>query len=128
MDRSQRSAPFLLIQARVEARTRPINLGVIREHDFMTRLAQLWTVVAQAGDDPVDIRNIAAAQPEHVRPTCISLRHRTLGQSRAAARREDNRYDDHLPDRNPIHIFSPSTMKNAGDARERVSDFLKHQS
>jgi hypothetical protein len=128
MDRSQRSTPFLLIQARVKPRSRTVDLGVIREHDLMTRLAQLWTVVAQTGGDPVDIRNIAAAQSEYVRPTCISLRHRTLGQSGAAAKRKDNRYDDHPLDRNPIHLFSPSTMKNAGRARELVSDLLKHRS
>ncbi len=102
---------LLLFQARTKARLRSLSLGVIREHDLMTRLAQPRTIVAQTGDDPADIRNVAAAKPKHVRTASVSLPGRAFGESGSTAERECCCHDGNQPSRTPTHLFSPSTMK-----------------
>ena len=76
----------LLVRAELRCLCRMIRTALIGEHDLVARLAQPRLVALQAGNDRADIRDVAAAEPKHVRPTCILLLHRSLRGGRARRR------------------------------------------
>jgi len=90
--------PALLIGAGADACRLLIRLVPVSEHDLVASLAQPRLVAAQTGDYRADVRNETAAEPEHIRAAGILLLHRSLGDRRSAADREQDQRSTHYPD------------------------------
>jgi len=82
-----------------------VVLGVVEEHDLAAGLTQPRLVAAQASDDLADIRDVAATQPEDVRPACILLLHRAFCESRTASAYRQGGYSSDQFDGSHIHYY-----------------------
>jgi hypothetical protein len=84
---------LILIRADAGGRHILACLGAFAEHDLVAGLAQPRFIATQAGDDPADIGDEAAAQPQHIGTARVLLGHGALRQGCAGAEGEsDQRY------------------------------------